>query len=102
MEVAVQPNEEGTRAALEMLPGVTKMVKLGDKVRLYTGDPPTLLPRIMECVARHGAQVIALNTLGPSLEDVFLQITGQEIGVVSPDQIEGERGRQKGHGRRMR
>ena len=26
--------------------------------------------------------VVSLSTLGPSLEDVFLAITGQEIGMV--------------------
>jgi ABC-2 type transport system ATP-binding protein len=57
--------------------------KVGDKYRLYTGDPSALLPQVIDYTRAKGLRVISLNTLGPSLEDVFLEITGQQIGAVS-------------------
>lgn len=48
-------------------------------------------------------RVVSLNTLGPSLEDVFLEITGQQVGEVHPKvpEIEGK-GRRPGGKRRQR
>jgi len=37
---------------------------------------------VMGYAQSRGLRVISLNTLGPSLEDVFLAITGQEVGTV--------------------
>jgi ABC-2 type transport system ATP-binding protein len=66
--------------ALAGLPGVAESVKQGDKVRLYTADPPALLREVMNYAQAQELRVLSLNTLGPSLEDVFLAITGQRLG----------------------
>lgn len=81
VEVALEPTE-GLRDDLATLPGVTTAVKMGDKWRLYTEDPSALLPRVMDYAESHGLRVVSLSTLGPSLEDVFLEITGQQVGTV--------------------
>jgi hypothetical protein len=39
--------------------------------------------------------VISLNTLGPSLEDVFLEITGQQVGTVRHEEQEQKNGRRR-------
>jgi hypothetical protein len=31
-------------------------------------------------------RIVSLNTLGPSLEDVFLEITGGQLGAVSTEE----------------
>lgn len=72
----------GTLNTLRVLPGVTTSVKMGDKWRLYTEEPSALLPRVMDYARAHDLRVVSLSTLGPSLEDVFLEITGQAVGVV--------------------
>jgi len=81
VEVALQPSSQAHSQALALLPGVTKMIKTGDKQRLYTQDPPALLPLILEYATAHKLQVVSLSTLSPSLEDVFLQITGGQLGT---------------------
>jgi ABC-2 type transport system ATP-binding protein len=89
VEVALEPDgpetpgvSETLRTSLAALPGVTTPVKMGDKWRLYTEDPSALLPRVMDYARSHGLRVVSLSTLGPSLEDVFLEITGQQVGTV--------------------
>ena len=89
---------------LAALPGVTRPVKMGDKWRLYTEDPSALLPRVMDYARSHDLRVVSLSTLGPSLEDVFLEITGQQVGVVRYGTEENAQqrrgmGRRKGGGR---
>ena len=81
VEVALDGSEP-KQQELAALPGVTTAVKRGDKVRLYTADPAALLVEVMGYAQSRGLRVISLNTLGPSLEDVFLAITGQEVGTV--------------------
>jgi ABC-2 type transport system ATP-binding protein len=89
VEVALEPDgldtprvSETLGVSLATLPGVTTSVKMGDKWRLYTEDPSALLPRVMDYARSHGLRVVSLSTLGPSLEDVFLEITGQQVGTV--------------------
>jgi ABC-2 type transport system ATP-binding protein len=82
VEVAWEPDEEDDAVALEQMPHVTEVVKVGDKWRLYTREPSALLPLIVHHAERRRARIISLTTLRPTLEDVFLQITGRPLGVT--------------------
>jgi len=90
VEVALEPPEgskpSGGLSGLESLPGVTTQVKVGDKTRLYTEDPSALLPRVVQYAESNHLRIVSLNTLGPSLEDVFLEITGGQLGAVSKEE----------------
>lgn len=86
VEVALDGEVAGKGAGLESLPGVTTHVKVGDKMRLYTEDPSALLPRVVQYAESNHLRIVSLNTLGPSLEDVFLEITGGQVGAVSTEE----------------
>lgn len=68
-------NEKAKTADLEAIPSCEGVVKQGDKFRLYTQQPDEVLPNVMRYAESHALKVIALNTLKPRLEDVFLQMT---------------------------
>ena len=82
VEIALEPDGATHGESLATLPGVSTAVKMGDKWRLYTKDPSALLPQVIDYAKSRGLRVVSLNTLGPSLEDVFLDITGQQVGAV--------------------
>jgi ABC-2 type transport system ATP-binding protein len=82
VEVALEPDGQTHGEPLAALPGVMTTVKMGDKWRLYTEDPSALLPQVMDYARVNSLKVISLSTLGPSLEDVFLELTGQQVGTV--------------------
>ncbi len=82
VEVALEPADPTCGDRLAALPGVSTVVKVGDKWRLYTKEPSALLPQVIRYAESRRLRVISLNTLGPSLEDVFLEITGQQVGTV--------------------
>jgi len=86
VEVALDGGAAGKGPGLESLPGVTAQVKVGDKMRLYTEDPSALLPRLIQYAESNHLRIVSLNTLGPSLEDVFLEITGGQVGAVSTEE----------------
>ena len=62
-----------------MLPGINDIQKRGDKFRLLTNDPSLTLRELGRYIETHRLEPIAINTLGPSLEDAFLQLTGSEM-----------------------
>ena len=100
VEVALEPDGQAHGQALAALPGVTTSVKMGDKWRLYTDDPSALLLLVMNYAQSQGLRVVSLNTLGPSLEDVFLDITGQQVGTVRHETQEAGGRRQGARGRK--
>ncbi len=82
VEVSMEPHGQPLPDIQAELPEATSIVRQGDKWRLYTKDPALLLPQVMEYAHSHKLRVVSLSTLGPSLEDVFLEITGRQIGTV--------------------
>lgn len=54
---------------------VSEVEKIGDKLRLYTEHPEEIIPKLVEYSQSSGNKIIALNTLTPSLADVFLELT---------------------------
>ena len=105
VEVALEPpaGSEPAGGFLAALPGVTNCVKMGDKWRLYTEDPSALLPQVMDYARARDLRVISLSTLSPSLEDVFLEITGQQVGTVrheTSERQEARSGRRGARGKR--
>lgn len=98
VEIAFTLSAEGLEEKLTTLPEVSTVLKIGDKWRLYTDSPPDLLPHLMKFSEKENLDIVSLNTLAPSLEDVFLQITGQQVGSVSeePSQQKADMRRKKG------
>jgi ABC-2 type transport system ATP-binding protein len=80
VEVVLGGNNPEAYQGLAALPGVMEAVRQKDKIRLYTADPPALLREVMGYVQARDLAVTSLNTLEPTLEDVFLSITGRALG----------------------
>ncbi len=54
---------------------VVEVKKEGDKFKLYTEKPEQVIPLVVEHSKKSNNEIISLNTLGPSLEDVFVKLT---------------------------
>ena len=96
VEVALDPYPREAQEHLADLPDVTGVVRHGDKWRLYTPSPSRLLPAVTAYAEQHRLRLVSLNTLGPSLEDVFLQITGQPLSARREEAPERRRRRCEG------
>ena len=66
---------------LRTLPTVNDVRKEGDKFRLYTADPPEVLGSLCVLSKEHGLRPISVTTRGPSLEEVFIRLTGLSVGT---------------------
>jgi ABC-2 type transport system ATP-binding protein len=88
VEVAFEKGIAEPLIDLSRLPMVSEVRKEGDKVRFYTDDPTTLLEEIMEYARVHHNRVVSATTMGPTLEDVFIHMTGLGTQVKGGDQNE--------------
>lgn len=92
VEVAFAGGDAET-AGLDALPGVREVRRNGDKWRLYTDVPGQVIPAVVDCARACQLDIASLNTLGPSLEEVFIKMTG----VTPPERpADGARGRAQG------
>jgi len=88
VEVALYPVPPQWEEGLRGIATVSEVQKLGDKFRLITEDPPAVIDGVMAYAKARDSRVISINTFGPSLEDVFIRLTGLEVrhrGVKTVD-----------------
>ena len=79
IEVAFKEIETGTQNMLKQLSSVSEIQKRGDKYRLITDYPSQTLKQLFVSVEEYGLEPVSLNTLDASMEDAFLQLTGEEM-----------------------
>jgi len=61
------------------LPGVQNVSQEGDVLRIQTNDAPVTTAALLTLAQTHGVALTDLHVQQPSLEDVFLNLTGRNI-----------------------
>jgi ABC-2 type transport system ATP-binding protein len=100
IEVAFETTPQDALKALEAFPKVNEAMKEGDKFRLFTDDPTIVLASIWSYAQSNNLKPITINTLGPSLEDVFVKLTG--IRPATEKKGQATTGQGIGRGQRQR
>jgi ABC-2 type transport system ATP-binding protein len=77
IEVAFNKSSNHMKVDLETIEGVIEVRKLGDKFRLYTSEIDPVLHELYIYAENNKLQFISINTLAPSLEDVFVRLTSK-------------------------
>ena len=49
------------------------------EVNLQAGNSRTVLPRVVEYISGNGTRLLNMNVVKPSLEDVFIHLTGKAL-----------------------
>ncbi|GAB4579803.1 MAG: ABC transporter ATP-binding protein [Anaerolineales bacterium] len=65
--------------ACQQLPGVQSLTQEGDLLRLQTNDIPGTIAALLDLAKTQGIALTDLHVQQPSLEDVFLHLTGRNI-----------------------
>jgi ABC-2 type transport system ATP-binding protein len=60
---------------VESLEGVTHVEKQADKLRLFTDSPGPVTTQVVDFARSKNLDILSLNTLGPSLEEVFVSLS---------------------------
>jgi len=64
---------------LSQLPDVDKVEGTGNKIRIYTENPCSLIASVVDFTRSHSLTMVNLNIQTPSLEEAFIRLT-QEVG----------------------
>ena len=64
---------------LFQLPNVDKVEETGNKIRIYTENPCSLVASVVDLTRSHSLTMVSLNIQTPSLEEAFVRLT-QEVG----------------------
>ncbi len=72
------PPDFTERARLSLLPGVTRVEADGDTLRVHSSEPEGLLGTLVSAATAEGLHVRDAAEVKPSLETVFLTLTGRE------------------------
>ncbi len=76
VEIAFETTPINALSQLKELPSIREIIKAGDKFRLFTDDPSSVLASVWNYAQNNNLKLVTINTLGPSLEDVFVSLTG--------------------------
>jgi len=98
VEIAFETFPPEALRELKELPNVSEVVKEGDKFRLFTNDPSNVLASTWSYVQAKDLRLITVNTVGPSLEDVFVKLTGIRPATESGGGTRMGQGRGQGMG----
>jgi ABC-2 type transport system ATP-binding protein len=71
-------------AVLKGIPGVSEVQLFGDRLNAVVSDPERDVPLIEASLATAGIPVFQKRTLAPSLENVFISVTGAAAGEKPP------------------
>lgn len=72
--IEVSFNKDVSGKYLSKVKGIREVKKIGDKMRLYVDDSSLVLEKVIDFARSKGLKIISLNTLAPSLEDVYLKL----------------------------
>ncbi|MET9275427.1 ATP-binding cassette domain-containing protein [Kribbella sp. NPDC003557] len=63
----------------EKVSGVREVVAVGDELSVRVADGPAALPELVAAAQQHGVPVAAAQVHRPTLDDVFLNLTGRSL-----------------------
>jgi ABC-2 type transport system ATP-binding protein len=76
--VIVTTGQQSAEALFRELPGVNSVERREADVVIH-GRGDELVSRVIQCLAQHAIPVIDFRTESPTLEDVFLRLTGHSV-----------------------
>lgn len=72
-------NGQLSMAELQRLPGVTKIQLRGGEVELFSKNPQQTLVALLDFAEANQAEIRDLHVRRPTLEDLFLELTGRSL-----------------------
>jgi len=76
--VGFDPTDPSMIERTQKIPLVSELRKEGDKIRFFTEYPSSVIASIVESAKETNTRILSMTTDSPSLEDVFIKLTGLE------------------------
>src|SRR3989337_83474 len=93
IEISFSPAQD-LNNKLQSLKHVSRVSRVGDKFRLHVEDASEVIPLLTDFARENSLKIISINTLKPSLEDAFVEITGlsPEVMAREKEAVKREKG----------
>ena len=93
IEISFSPAQD-LNDKLRSLKHVSRVSRVGDKFRLHVEDASEVIPLLTDFARENSLKIISINTLKPSLEDAFVEITGlsPEVMASEKEAVKREKG----------
>jgi ABC-2 type transport system ATP-binding protein len=85
LELASTAADDVTRSALMALPEVREVLTDGRSVRARVDDGPRAIPAVLQTLDARGIVVSSVTISRPSLDDVYLGLTGRTFDRAEAD-----------------
>jgi len=82
----------GLERRLTDLNFVSSVTQVGDKFRLHVEDTSAAVPLLVDFAKKSELKIISINTLKPSLEDAFVELTGIGVETMATEKEQGRKG----------
>ena len=98
VEIHLSHSENLDTESLKSITNVDRLEINKGKIKLFTENPDILYPLLISWAEKNSVKIEIMNTLSPTLEDVFIEITGKGFkkGLKGP-----KKGRGSGEGNRV-
>jgi ABC-2 type transport system ATP-binding protein len=78
LEIVLAQPDEGVVAALQRMGCIQDVKVEGQRLMIYTTGEDEVRPQIVETIVESGGQILSFGTKEASLEEVLLQVVGEE------------------------
>ena len=85
LDISISPFSESVLDQIKEIGGIEKAAKIDSHLRLYGNDILKQLPAIVEFLANGHIDVLSIQSMNPSLEDAFVNLTGVEADIMKID-----------------
>ncbi len=76
---------------LASLRDLEKVTQFGDKFRLHFKSTSEAIPLLVDFAKENSLKIVSVNTLSPSLEDVFVELTGLSVEIMKSEKEQGKK-----------
>ena len=84
LELTVAPGAPDPSTMLKSMPGVSSVTRVGDTYRVKCSNGESLVPKTVMSAAQAGIDVVGVTVTKPTLDEVFLHLTGHAYREDQP------------------
>ena len=76
---------------LRSIESFEKVVQFGDKFRVHVRNTSEAVCLLSDFAKENGLKIVSINTLSPTLEDVFVELTGLSTDIMKTEKEQGKK-----------
>jgi len=88
-------NDEKAVQLMKDVPGINQILRSSEGLIIHLKENAYLTPKIIDVLRTQGVEIISVNLMKPTLDDVFVHFTGKGLGEASQEGMGQNLGQQE-------